>query len=201
MHLRKLLHRVAPLVTSLALAIPAIGEEPRWDASLELGLAEVGSVDHTALGAGLRLSYRMTEWLAADAGVQLAPADLGTPPFSSGQTELLGGLRAGPKPDPFGYFGTLRAGAVLFGEAPGPLACIAIFPPPLECELTDGHSAFTLQFGAGVERLVATRGLFRLEVGDRMVRLPGPVFEDGEVHDGDFWSHELRLAVSFGLRF
>ena len=193
---------LAALLAVLGLAAPAPGEERRWDASAELVLARLGSVDETAAGAGLRLSYRLADLLAIDAGAVLAPGDLGEPAFSASLRELSLGLRVGPRPDPTGFYAALRGGTLRYAPAPQPLACIAIFPPPLACVLAGGHSATALQLGAGVERLVGSAGLLRLEVGDRLVRLPGPSFDaEGEVRDDDFWSHELRVAVSLGLRF
>jgi hypothetical protein len=192
----------ALLIPALSLAAPAHGQQPRWDASAELSLARLGSVDETAAGAGLRLSYRLADLLALDAGAVFAPGDLGDPAFSASQTELSIGLRVGPRPDPFGYYAAVRGGTLRYAEAPEPLPCIAIFPPPLTCVLAAGHTGASVQFAAGAERRVGSAGLLRLEVGDRMVRLPGPAFDpDGEIRDEDFWAHELRVAVSVGLRF
>jgi hypothetical protein len=188
------------LAAALA-AAPAASREPRWDASLELSAARLGNLDETAMAAGLRLSYRLSRHAALDAGA-LRAGELGQPPFSASQTELTLGLRLGPQPDPFGFFVVARGGALRFAEAPAPLACVAIFPPPLACVLAGGHTAAVAQLGAGVERRIGSAGLLRLEIGDRLARLPGPSFDsDGEIHDDDFWSHELRAAVSIGLRF
>jgi hypothetical protein len=190
------------LLASVCLAGPVRAQPSRWDASAELNVSQIGSVDEAAVGVGARLSFRVADWLAADGGVIFAPGDLGEPAFSASQTELLFGLRGGPGPDPLGGFVALRAGLVRFAEAPEPLACIEIYPPPVTCVLAQGEDAFAVQLGAGVERLVGGAGLLRLEVGKRMVRLPGPSSDqEGDVHEDDFWSHELRITVSFGLRF
>jgi hypothetical protein len=46
------------------------------------------------------------------------------------------------------------------------------------------------------------RALLRADVGDRVVRDPGPSFSDDRtVHDGTFRSHDLRLGLGVGVRF
>jgi len=189
-------------VAALAGARPARGGEARWDVGGELAVSRLSSLEETAVGLGLRLSYRARDWLALDGGVTFAPGDLGEPAFSGSQTEVLLGLRVGPPPRPTGGYVALRGGFVWFSEAPQPLACIAIFPPPLSCVLASGEAPLALHAGAGLERRVGSRGLLRIEIGDRLVRMPGPSFDaQREARLDDFWSHELRLAVAAALRF
>ena len=40
---------------------------------------------------------------------------------------------------------------MVFEEAPGPLACITIFPPPLSCELASGRTLMAFDLGGGVD--------------------------------------------------
>jgi hypothetical protein len=188
--------------TILASAAPAPADEPRWDAAAELSLARSGAVDETAAAGGLRLTFRPAGAFALDAAALVAPADLGEPAFSASQTELSLGLRVGPRPDPFGFYVAVRGGTLRFAGAPDPFACVAIFPPPLACILAQGRTSAQVQLAAGVERLLGEAWLVRLEVGDRVVRMPGPSFDaSGEARQDDFWSHELRAAVAVGLRF
>lgn len=192
----------AVFFTALAPGSAARADEPRWDATAELSVARLGSLDETATAGGVRLSFRLADALALDAGALFAPGDLGEPAFSGSQTELSAGIRVGPGPDPFGFYLAMRGGTVRYAESPGPLACIAIYPPPLACVVSTGETAPQLQLAAGVERLLGGAGLLRLEVGDRLVRMPGPSFDaSGEAHQDDFWSHEVRLAVAVGVRF
>jgi hypothetical protein len=185
-----------------AASASASDAERRWDAAVELAAADLSALEESAVGVGVRLSFRAARWVALDAGVGLAPADLGDPPFSASQAELLAGVRIGPSPRPWGGYLGLRAGFVRYAAAPEPIACIAIFPPPLACELSAGATPLAVQLGAGFERLLGSRGLIRVEIGDRIVRLPGPSFDaGGEARFEDFWSHEPRLGVSLALRF
>ena len=197
-----LLRLTSVVIAALSGVALAHGEEARWDAGAELAVSRLSSLEETAVGLGLRLSYRAHDWLALDGGVTFAPADLGEPAFSGSQAELLLGLRVGPRPRPLGGYVALRGGFVRFSEAPGPLACIAIFPPPLPCVLAAGERPLAVQAGAGLERKLGRRALVRIEIGDRLVRMPGPSFDARrEARLEDFWSHELRLAVSAAFRF
>jgi len=198
-----LMLRIAPVaIASVSLGAPAHGEEARWDAGAEVAVSRLSSLEETAVGLGLRLSFRAHDWVALDAGATFAPADLGDPPFSGSQTEFLFGFRVGPRPRPLSGYVALRGGFVRFSEAPGPLACIAIFPPPLSCVVAAGESPPAFQAGAGFEGKVGERALVRIEIGDRLVRMPGPSFDARrEARLEDFWSHELRLSVGAAFLF
>ena len=62
-------------------------------------------------------------------------------------------------------FGRLRPGLLRFGEAPGPIACILIFPPPLSCQLAAGKTLFALDVGAGVGGQRGDRGRVEQRAG------------------------------------
>lgn len=188
---------------ALLASVPArAADPPRADVSLELATTHYGEFDETTFGFGARLSYRALDWLAIDGGVVLAPGDLGEPAFSGSQLEGLFGLRAGPRLGDGSVYAALRAGFVSFSEAPEPLPCIAIFPPPLQCVLAEGRTAFAMSFGAGGEIPLGERVLVRLEVGDLLLKYPGPAFtEDEAVLEESFWRHHLRASASVGFRF
>jgi hypothetical protein len=177
-------------------------DERRADANLEIATTRYGEFEETAVGIGARLSYRALDWLAIDAGLVFAPGELGRVAFSGSQREGLFGVRAGPRLGEGSVYASLRAGFVTFSDAPEPIPCIAIFPPPLQCVLAAGHTAFAVQFGGGGEIPLGARGLLRLEIGDLMVQYPGPALASGEaVLEESFWRHNFRAALSVGLRF
>jgi hypothetical protein len=203
--------------SSLALFVPALAlggallastvaraaDRPRADVSLEGAATRYGEFEETGVAFGARLSYRALDWLALDGGLLFAPGDLGDfAAFSGSQLEALFGLRAGPRLGGGRVYGALRSGFVRFSEAPEPIACIAIFPPPLECVIAAGHTAFAVSFGGGGELPLGARGLLRLEVGDLLLKYPGPAIANHEsVLDESFWRHNLRASVSVGFRF
>jgi hypothetical protein len=186
----------------LAAAPAARAQGSRFDASLQLSITRHGTFDETDAGAGARLSYRLTGWLGIDAHLNWFPKDLGDPAFSSSRTQGLVGLKAGRDLTRSGVYGAVRPGFLRFGEAPQAFACILIFPPPLACSLAAGETAFTLDLAAGYQLLAGDDVVVRFELGDGMVRYPGPAIDgDGEAHQDAFWKHGLRATVSVGWRF
>jgi hypothetical protein len=193
---------LAIVVALLGLAGLAHAGEPRADASLQLAVTHHGTFDETDVGAGAQLSYRLTSWLAADAHFNWFPGDLGTPAFSSSRTQGLLGLRVGPHLDRGSVYAAARPGFLRFSEAPAPFPCILIYPPPLGCSLAGGTTAFAMDLAAGYQAVPGGDVVVRLEVGDGLVRYPGPALDaDGEAHPGAFWKHSLRFTLSVGLRF
>lgn len=51
---------------------------------------------------------------------------------------------------------------------------IAIFPPPLACQMAGGDTLFVLDIGGGVEFQTTDRTFVRVDLGDRAVKYPGP---------------------------
>ena len=46
------------------------------------------------------------------------------------------------------------------------------------------------------------RTFARVEIGDRVLKYPGPVLDDkGAVRSDSFFSHDFRFAAGAGLRF
>jgi hypothetical protein len=116
--------------------------------------------------------------------------------------ESLVGMTVGPSLGILRPFVRLRAGAVRVGEAPQPFPCIRIFPPPLACVLADGHTLAAGDVGGGVELALSRRVFGRFDVGDRLVRYPGPAFDRRNARrDEAFVGHDLRAAAGVGFRF
>jgi hypothetical protein len=187
----------------LPAAAPAQAAEPRRaDVSVELATTHYGELEETTVGAGARLSFRLLDWLAVDGGLVFASSDLGQPAFSTSQMEGLFGLRAGPRVGAGSVYVSARSGFLRFSGTSELLICIAIYPPPLRCVLAAGHTAFALNFGGGGEIPLGPRFLLRLELGDLMVKYPGPALGREEVVlEESFWRHSVRGAVSVGFRF
>ena len=196
--------RVLVLVAGL-LGLGALSEpaERRADASVRFVLAHYDQFDETDAGLGADVSYRLADWIAADAQLSFFPDELGEPvAFSGSRLEGLIGLRVGHRFGNAGLYGALRPGVVKFSEAPAPRPCILIFPPPLECSLAGGKSLLALNYGAGFELHPGDRAVIRAEVGDLMIRYSGPAFDkDREIFADHLWSHNLRATASFGIRF
>jgi hypothetical protein len=174
---------------------------------LQVGGQVVGAVsgefDSTDLGVGARVSWSPTPLLGAEAEIDFSPGDFADDPaFSGSRVEGLFGVTVGPRLGSFRPFAKLRPGFLTYGEAPEPFACILIFPPPLACTLASGKTVFALDVGGGVELFPTGRTFVRIDAGDRMVRYPGPVFDNsGTIRDDSFFGHDFRFAIGGGLRF
>jgi hypothetical protein len=172
-----------------------------------IALLLAGSVssefDTTDVGFGGRGSWHPVPLVGVEGEVALYPGDLGgRVAFSGSRVEGLFGATVGPRLGRIRPFGKLRPGFVRFGEAPEPIACILIFPPPLRCTLAGGRTLFALDVGGGVEWLSSGRTFVRVDAGDRMVRYPVPTIDSsGAVRRESFAGHDVRFAIGGGLRF
>jgi hypothetical protein len=124
-------------------------------------------------------------------------------PFSRTRLEGLFGVTTGIGIGRIRPFARARSGFVDVREAPDPFPCIRIYPPPLACSLAAGHTLLALDLGGGAEIGIAERTFVRFDLGDRLVRYPGPVFEGAprRIREHSFFGHDVRLATGAGLRF
>ena len=178
------------------------GEDRAGEVGGHVAVAASGELD-TSIGVGVRAAWRPS-WLGTEAELTIYPQDRpeNGAAFTSGSIEGLFGVTAGPVLGRVRPFARVRPGFLRVQEAPQPIVCILIFPPPLGCTLAGGRTLFALDLGGGVELFPTGRTVIRIDVGDRLVRYPGPAFDrDREVHDSDFFAHELRFAAGAGLRF
>jgi hypothetical protein len=169
----------------------------------QLAGAVSGEFDSTDVGAGVRFSWHPISLLGAEAEFDFYPADFPrSPAFSKSRVEALFGVTVGPRIGRLRPFAKLRPGFVAFRAAPAPFACITIFPPPLACALGAGDTVFALDAGGGVEFLPAGRAFFRVDVGDRLMRYPGPAFDRNfTLQSNAFFSHDFRFSIGGGVRF
>ena len=175
----------------------------RFQAGVQLVTAGVGELDSTDLGMSGRLSWLPVPMIGVEGELAIFPSNLPDgASVTSSRFEGLFGVTVGPQLGPIRVFGRVRPGFLQFGEAPQPIPCIAIFPPPLQCTLAAGHTGFAVDLGGGLEARVAPRLSLRLDAGDRLVRYPGPSFDiNREVHDEAFVGHDFRVAVGAGWNF
>lgn len=189
---------IAPVVTASAQSV-----DHRFQVGGHLATAVSSEFDETDVGLGARASWHPSSLLGVEAELTVYPSDLGeNTPFSSSRFEGLFGATIGPRLGAIRPFAKLRPGFVTFSEAPEPVACILIFPPPLSCELAAGKTTFALDLGGGVEWFPTETTFVRIDAGDRMVRYPAPTVDaGGDVHDESFTGHDFRFTIGGGLRF
>jgi hypothetical protein len=195
------------IVSVLLLASPTPGAAQAGDNRFQIGgqfvAVSSGEFDGTDVGFGVRGSWNAVSLLAVEAEMSFYPDDWPDPvPFSTRRIEGFFGATVGPVIGRVRPFGKVRPGFVTFDEAPNPFPCILIFPPPLQCRLAAGTTAFALDLGGGVEVFPSARTVVRVDASDRLVRYPGPVFDnDFTLRADSFFGHDFRFSIGAGLRF
>jgi hypothetical protein len=155
-------------------------------------------------GVGGRLTWKATPRLGVDADVTWYPGDYPGEliAFSGSRVEGLFGVTYGPQVNRVRPFVKAGAGFLRSSEAPEGFPCIAIFPPPLNCLMAAGHTMPAFEFGGGVQIDATDSAFLRVDAGARMLRYPGPAFQNGlsAFRDDNFWGTALRFAIGAGLR-
>jgi len=180
----------------------AAQDEPRIAVGAHLLFARSSEFETTSVGIGGLVAWRPVPVLAIEATLGAYPAEFpGEGAFSSGQVEGLFGVTAGPSFERVRTFAKARAGFLAFRESSRPIACIAIFPPPLSCTLAAGRTLPALEIGGGTEIELTRRTFVRIDAADRILKYPGPAFSRGRSFTDGFWRHDFSLTVGGGRRF
>jgi hypothetical protein len=185
---------------------PAVAQS-RDAARLELGVqfasARSSEFDDTDNGFGGRAAWFPTGALSVEGEVNLYPSGFpSSSAFGGRRVEALFGVTAGPTLGRVRLFAKFRPGLVYFGESSELVACILIFPPPLACTLSVGRTLAAFDVGGGVQVRAASRAFVRVDLGDRILRYPGQVFDTTFTLRGrPFFSHDFRLSVGGGIQF
>ena len=193
------------LIAVIVLARSAAAQtvETPFEVSGTFVVTDSGQYDTRDIGIGGRLGWRLSPVLGVEGEITYHSDPFSDAvPFKAGRIEGLFGATIGPRLGAVRPFATVRPGFVRYRAADGPIACIAIFPPPLSCTLAAGRTLFAFDVGGGVEFSSTVRTLIRATLSDRMVRYPGPAFDtNGEAHEDGFAGHDLRFALGAGFRF
>jgi hypothetical protein len=185
-------------------ADPAAGQTAEsFEIGAQITWVRDSELDSTDAGIGGRASWLPSSWIGVEGEITFFPSDIpDRTAVSRHRLEGLFGITAGPRLGPWRPFARIRPGFLRVAASPEPVACILIFPPPLSCALAAGDTFFTVDLGGGVEVLTPGRTFVRFDLGDRLVRYPGPAIErDGQAHDDSFIGHDVRAAVGAGWRF
>mgnify|MGYP002777450519 CR=1 FL=1 len=190
---------------SVASASPAAAQPDggAFELGAQVVTARVQEFDRRDTGVGVRLAWHPVDALGVESEFNWFPSEFpGVRPFSASRLEGLVGGTLGPRLGRLRPFLRFRGGFVRFAEASEPFACIAVFPPPLACVLGGGRTVPAFDVGGGVEYATTRRTFLRVDVGDRVLRYPGDtISRSGTQRDGDFYSHDLRIAAGAGWRF
>jgi hypothetical protein len=175
-----------------------------FEIGAQLAIADSNALGGADPGIGVRFGWLASPMFGVEAEVNVFARDLpgDGAAISGSRVEALFGATFGPRYRAFRPFARLRPGFLKIGQAPEPIACILIFPPPLSCTLAGGKTLFALDLGGGIEASTTDRSFVRVDVGDRILRYPGSVIDtEGTVRSQGFTGHDLRIAIGGGYRF
>lgn len=202
--------KISPVCLALAGVLLAgathAGAQPRrpFEAGVQVASVQVSEFDRADVGLGGRVAWRPVDALGLESEFTWYPGGFpgGRAPFSRSRVEGLFGATLGPTIRQVRPFVRFRSGFVRVGDAPEPYACILIYPPPLSCVLAAGRTLPAFDFGGGLEISATRRTFVRVDLGDRVVRYPGPSLDRlGQSRGRSFYSHDLRFAAGAGVRF
>jgi len=194
----------AAVAATSAAASPAAAQprERHLEVAVQVPSSISSEFDTTDVGVGGRAGWRPNDWLGVEAELDAYPLDFpGPASFSAGRVEALFGATFGSRRGGVRPFARVRPGFMQFHAAAEPFGCIAIFPPPLACTLAAGRTVFALDAGGGVEIDATPRAFVRFDVGDSMLKYPGPSLDQRFERRESFFSHDFRFAAGAGVRF
>lgn len=192
------------LMTVLTGRASAQSSADTFQVGAQLAVARSGQFESTELGIGGRVSWHPMAMLGFESEIDLYPADFpgNGVAFSARRVEGLFGITAGPRLARVRPFAKIRAGFLRYSPPTEGFACIAIFPPPLNCLMAAAGTRSIFDIGGGVEVFTGARTFVRVDAADRMVRLPAPTLVEGfTLREKGFFSHDFRLSIGGGLRF
>jgi hypothetical protein len=181
---------------------PAVAQS--LEGSVHLAASQWSEFDGTDLGVGGRFTWQAISLIGVDADLTWYPSDFPSErfAFSGSRLEGLFGVTLGPQVHRIRPFAKAAAGFLRSSEAPEPFACIAIFPPPLDCVMAAGHTMPAFEIGGGVQVRTTQTTFLRFDVADRIVEYPGPAFGPNlELRDDAFFGHAVRFTIGGGFRF
>ncbi len=192
------------IVGAVVILCPGVAGAQHFEVGGQVASVSGGEFDGSDTGYGGRLSWNPIALIGLEGEVTFYPGDYPDPvAFSAGRTEYFFGVTIGPKIGPVRPFLRARVGGLDLQAAPRPFACLAIYPPQLSCSLAAGETLTAYDIGGGLEVFPSGRLFLRVDVGDRILKYPGPATRPhgGMMTTDGFYGNEFRIAAGAGLRF
>ena len=194
---------------SLAIAVfvfvlvPTSAVAQSFEAGAHFSSARWSEFEGSDNGFGARLTWHASSLVGVDAELTWYPSDFTEGiAFTRSRVEGLFGATIGPRLNRVRPFAKVAGGFLDVGATPGAFACIAIFPPPLACQLAGGDTLPAFEIGGGISADMTDRTFVRVDITDRMLRYPGPTIDsDFQVRDEGYFGHALRLTLGAGFKF
>jgi len=182
----------------------AMAQARAVDVGGHVGVLRLSELHTTDAGVGAHVVWHVAPALAVDGALTGFPAGDLNGGATDRQRHVLGlaGLRTSVALGNTDLFARARAGFLRFGQGP-PIVCLAIFPPPLVCQLAAGYTAFAADVGGGASIGLIPSGRLRasIEAGDLLVRYGLISFRPGGGTTEGFVSHNLLLSIGAAWRF
>jgi hypothetical protein len=193
--------RVA-LLALVAIVIASPAQSQSFEAGIGAVLAYSNQFDDVDLGVSGRLAWNPSSILGIEGEATLFPREFPDGVgFSARRVEGLFGITIGPRIHRVRPFARVRAGFLNFAAAAEPIACVTIYPPPLGCVLAAGATLPAFDLGGGLEVAFTDRTFVRADGGVRFLKYPGPSFSRAVAYPDGFYSPDVRLAFSGGVKF
>jgi len=195
-------------IASFALLLSVFCVSPASAQSFDLSAHFVGAqwsefngVDY---GVGGRFAWKPTASVGVETEWNWYPTEYPGEgiTFTGDRIEGLVAATAGPRLGRLRPFVRVGAGFLKSSGAPGPFACIAIFPPPLSCLLAAGQTMPSFEIGGGLEIATSGSTFLRFDAADRILKYPGPTFGPAdEISEDGFFGHAFKFTLGGGWRF
>lgn len=177
----------------------AQSETPKLELGINLTTMRLSELKETDVGVGGRVTFNLNSRVAVEGELNFFPRELDT--HRGNRLQGLFGVKAGQRWEKFGLFAKARPGFMRFGEVSPPIACVAVFPPPLGCLLAAGKTEFALDLGGVAELYPSRKTVVRFDLGDTLIRYRGPFGRPGGGTANNLTSHNVQFNVGFGVRF
>jgi len=200
--------RLLALLVSIALpagSSRASAQDRSVETGGHIGILRLSEFDTTDVGPGAHVAWPVAAPIAIDGAFTWFPGthDAGSNPFR-GQHRALGlaGLRTTVTYGDVDLFARARAGFLRFGQQQA-VVCIAIFPTPLVCQLSNGYTAFAADLTGGASIGLARNGRLRasIEAGDLLVRYGLTALRPGGTTTEGFVGHNPLVSIGLAWRF
>lgn len=196
--------RIAPFVFLLLVLSSSVAAAQSFDLSANFVAAQWSEFDDLDPGVGGRLTWRPTPLVGIEGDFNWYPDDYTGARFgfSAYRLEGLAAVTAGPRLGRLRPFVRAGGGFLKVARAAEPIACPAIFPPFVGCNLAMGKTLPTVEIGGGLEYSMTSRTFLRFDAGWRFLRYPGPTLTDNfeQKLDG-FWGSAFKFTFGGGWRF
>ena len=191
----------AAFLAFVLLASPASAQ--LFEAGFNITTAQWSEFEGTDYGIGGRFTVKPLRFIGFDADFAWYPGDFPDEiEFSGSRFEGLFGVTLGPQLGGLRPFLKTAYGFLRTSDAPDPIPCPAIFPPPILCVMTEGQTLPAFEIGGGLQFDVGGNGFVRVDIGSRFLNYPGPAIDtEGEARQDNFWGARSRLSFGGGIKF